>query len=296
MYFIVSGIVLVQVAVTDILTGRPKKQIVGEMFAGDSFGELALLHDIRRAATIICKGTVEFLTIDKPDFDMVLKRSYQQEWESKMSLLKSSPYFKDYSPKELQQVNSTAKLVEYPANTVILRDAGNPGECVYFIKSGQCQVVQEMTLVRRTPPLSKRRLILPPVQAEGNNSFIFNIKSYDYVRKHFLVVCLFGKGDYFGVGEDFTKTSIISVNKVEIVLVLRNVMAKHVQGRILEEMKDKLNKELPSRREVFRSFVSRERWRHYKLDISNELRTKKWMLNPTKLQDVPYSIREKYLA
>lgn len=46
-------------------------QIVGEMFAGDSFGELALLHDIKRAATIICKGTAEFLTVDKPDFDMV---------------------------------------------------------------------------------------------------------------------------------------------------------------------------------------------------------------------------------
>ena len=47
------------------------QQIVGEMFAGDSFGELALLHDIKRAATIICKGDAEFLTVDKPDFDMV---------------------------------------------------------------------------------------------------------------------------------------------------------------------------------------------------------------------------------
>lgn len=47
------------------------QQIVGEMFAGDSFGELALLHDIKRAATIICKGNAEFLTVDKPDFDMV---------------------------------------------------------------------------------------------------------------------------------------------------------------------------------------------------------------------------------
>lgn len=46
-------------------------QIVGKMFAGDSFGELALLHDIKRSATIICKGTVEFLTVDKPDFNMV---------------------------------------------------------------------------------------------------------------------------------------------------------------------------------------------------------------------------------
>ena len=41
------------------------------MFAGESFGELALLHGMKRAATIICKGTAEFLTVDKPDFDMV---------------------------------------------------------------------------------------------------------------------------------------------------------------------------------------------------------------------------------
>lgn len=46
-------------------------QIVGELYAGDSFGELALLHDIKRAASIICKGPAEFLTVDKPDFDMV---------------------------------------------------------------------------------------------------------------------------------------------------------------------------------------------------------------------------------
>ena len=46
-------------------------QIVGEMFSGDSFGELALLHGMKRAATIICKGDAEFLTVDKPDFDMV---------------------------------------------------------------------------------------------------------------------------------------------------------------------------------------------------------------------------------
>lgn len=51
-------------------------QIVGEMFAGDPFGELALLHDITRAATVICKGTVEFLTIDKADFDMVYTCPY----------------------------------------------------------------------------------------------------------------------------------------------------------------------------------------------------------------------------
>ena len=36
--------------------GKHITQIVGEIQAGASFGELALLHGSRRTATIICKG------------------------------------------------------------------------------------------------------------------------------------------------------------------------------------------------------------------------------------------------
>lgn len=48
----------------------------------------------------------------------VLKKGHQQEWETKISLLRSLPHFKGYSPKELQELNNAAKLVEYPHNTV----------------------------------------------------------------------------------------------------------------------------------------------------------------------------------
>lgn len=41
------------------------------MFVGDLFGELVLLYDIIRVVIVICKGMVEFLMIDKLDFDMV---------------------------------------------------------------------------------------------------------------------------------------------------------------------------------------------------------------------------------
>ena len=33
-------------------------------------------------------------------------------------MLRSLPYFSDYTTKELEQLNTTAKLVEYPQNTV----------------------------------------------------------------------------------------------------------------------------------------------------------------------------------
>jgi len=54
----------------------------------------------------------------KQPLGQVLKKGHQQEWETRMSLLKSLPQFKDYSTKELHQVNTRAKLVEYAKNTV----------------------------------------------------------------------------------------------------------------------------------------------------------------------------------
>ena len=46
-------------------------QVLGEMCEGDAFGELALLQNSTRTATIICKTPCEFLKIDKEDFDQV---------------------------------------------------------------------------------------------------------------------------------------------------------------------------------------------------------------------------------
>ena len=99
-------------------------------------------------------------------------------------------------------------------NQVILRDTRTPGEFVFFIKSGQCNVVREMVLVRREPAVGKKRLILPPVGADNKIDPLFNVKTHDQVKKYFLVIARLGEGDYFGVGEDLTKMSIISVKKV----------------------------------------------------------------------------------
>ena len=69
-------------------------------------------------------------------------------------------------------------------------------------------------------------------------------------------------------------------------------MMKHDQGRSQEEMRLQRDREFPSRKEVFQSFLTGEKWQHYKLDVLDRLRTKKWLLNPTTLDDVPLSIRK----
>ena len=56
LYFVVKGSVAVEVTITDINTGRSYRQLVTEIMAGGSFGEMALLQDTVREATFICHG------------------------------------------------------------------------------------------------------------------------------------------------------------------------------------------------------------------------------------------------
>lgn len=70
-YFIVSGTVTVQREEKDDRTGEKHIQFLGQMSEGDAFGELALLQNSTRTATIICETPCEFLKIDKEDFNQV---------------------------------------------------------------------------------------------------------------------------------------------------------------------------------------------------------------------------------
>ena len=38
--------------------GEKQKTLLGEIKEGSSFGEVALVHNVKRTATVICKGTV----------------------------------------------------------------------------------------------------------------------------------------------------------------------------------------------------------------------------------------------
>ncbi|XP_031551266.1 cyclic nucleotide-binding domain-containing protein 2-like [Actinia tenebrosa] len=119
LYFILTGSVSVVVAEDDTNLHESRKQTVAAMFAGDMFGEVSLLHNIERTATIICRERSEFLRIDKPDFNMVLKTSYEEEWKSRVNYLRFLPEFQGFfSNKELQNAAANSKVVQYPENTV----------------------------------------------------------------------------------------------------------------------------------------------------------------------------------
>ena len=94
---------------------------------------------------------------------------------------------------------------------VILGDMDVPADDVYFIHSGKCRVVREITMIKKESSSGKIQLKLPPINFNEKN-IDNNVK--EHVVRKFLSVHMLSKGDFFGVGEDLKKTFIISVGRV----------------------------------------------------------------------------------
>ncbi|XP_022084507.1 uncharacterized protein LOC110975934 [Acanthaster planci] len=290
-YFILSGAVTVEVTEEDKRTGERNTHIMGEHTAGSSFGELALLHGSKRTATIICKGDAEFLVLDKPDFDQVLRRSYQQEWETRMSALRSLAAFGQWSEEELSATNDRAKLVEFPPNTPIISNLAQAPDDIYFIKSGTCKVVREVTLLQSCLPFGHTKLSLPPLDADHKVLDSFKPEKYQRLSRKLLHIANIGKGKFFGVGEDLRRTHIISAGKVECILVSRVSFMRHDRGKSLECMQQTVEQLYPSYEETFTSYLQDKRWRAYKHGLVQELAFRRNIPNNTTLDDVPLILR-----
>ncbi|XP_022803352.1 cAMP-dependent protein kinase regulatory subunit-like [Stylophora pistillata] len=287
-YFIVSGSVMVERMEVDKFTGEQHTQVVGEMGEGDAFGELALLHNTRRAATIICKENSEFLRVDKPDFDEVLRNSHQIEWERKLAVLNSQPALQDWARTEIRNTIAHTKIREFSPNTVILGNMDTPADDVYFIQSGKCRVVREITVIKKESSSGKIKLTLPPINFTDN--YIKNKPKESVVRK-FLTIHILNRGDFFGVGEDLKKTFIISVGRVHCLLISRLIFMKKERGKSLEAMKQHMSETFLTHKQAFKSYIEDRDWKIYKKKLVDEIVKKKRRPNCSTYDDVPIVVR-----
>ena len=78
-----------------------------------------------------------------------------------------------------------------------------------------------MILVRKHLRSGNRKITLPPLGTDQNVTSHFRLSCNESCKKYYLVVRLLNTGDYFGVGEDLRKISVISVGRVSVVFYSR---------------------------------------------------------------------------
>jgi CRP-like cAMP-binding protein len=113
---------------------------VAALGAGALFGEMALLNDAPRNASISCWTDCQFLVIDKDDFNRVLKADMVRVKDRKLNFLRSHvPGVKGLPKENLERISYYFTSVTVPLNHTFIEQGDILDGGLYFVWEGSAE-------------------------------------------------------------------------------------------------------------------------------------------------------------
>ena len=106
---------------------------------GDSFGELALINNSPRMATIVWLTDWIFATMDKSDYSKTLSRIESKNINKVIDFFKNLPYFSNFSRTAITKMRLNFKKLKFKWNHLIYKE-GDPSEFVYIVINGDFEL------------------------------------------------------------------------------------------------------------------------------------------------------------
>ncbi|XP_059061987.1 uncharacterized protein LOC131854834 [Achroia grisella] len=410
LYFIVTGDIIVSQMVFDELLQKNVSVDIGVMHSGDMFGEVSLLHNIPRTATVTTTGHCELLALMKEDFKNVLQASVQKQWDEVRHAMSAFTYFEGLDEVARREGCIMAKMKSYKPNETLLGDGVGVANFVYFILSGRCQMIETIQVVV-TSRLGRSYYALydpyvpdeeseqdfdtkyfgayknldkdskdthdsvvatdDPIKEDRNKSSIARegissilkstsdvkqrrseslkhgsgnvvINDDDGVRQsitsdkaksersasvksqvlmepsevtrqsvrlsvipeksqpstaplntrtYFMQVCQLNPGSSFGFGENMRDRRIVALTPVDCMLLPKMWLLQRNTANIWTRIQHYLEKKIPTKKQLFKEFVSQRRWQEFREQTVNDVVSRSNTVNWTSAHDVPYSIR-----
>ena len=133
-YILDSGIADVYVSKDG---GEPQKVFTYEDGSGAAFGELALLYNAPRAATVRANGAVKLWSLDQKTFKYTMQQNTTVARKNNVKWLQQVPLLADLMPVELNKVADALRSMKFSKGTKIITQ-GDKGNDFYILKSGSC--------------------------------------------------------------------------------------------------------------------------------------------------------------
>jgi len=99
---------------------------------GEAFGELALLYNAPRAATITANEPCVLWKLDRDTFNHIVKDASQKRREKYEAFLESVPIFKTMEPYERSKLADAFVEHKFKDGDAIIRE-GEPGNDLYLL-------------------------------------------------------------------------------------------------------------------------------------------------------------------
>ena len=121
-----------------------KEKCVKHYIQGDTFGELALLYNCPRAATVKAVTNVITWCLDRETFNHIVKDAAQKKRERYESFLKTVNILSTIDSYELMQISDALKTATFHEKDYIIRE-GELGDVFYFLEEGNCVATKTLT-------------------------------------------------------------------------------------------------------------------------------------------------------
>jgi cAMP-dependent protein kinase regulator len=112
---------------------------VGNVGPGGSFGELALMYNAPRAATVVSVEPSTLWALDRVTFRRILMDSAFQRRRMYESFLEEVPLLASLTPYERSKIADALETTRFPPDSTIIRE-GDPGESFFILESGEAEV------------------------------------------------------------------------------------------------------------------------------------------------------------
>ena len=117
------------------------------LYPGAGFGELALIHDLKRTATIRTKENSLMWGIGRKIFRETLKTLNTLNHEENKKFIKSVPFFQSLSDSQTNSLLSIIVSQSFSHGQKIIQE-GDPGELFYIIQEGQVECSAKGQVIR----------------------------------------------------------------------------------------------------------------------------------------------------
>ena len=119
---------------TKIIDGASK--VLKTYDNGEVFGELALLYNAPRAATITADEDSRLFSLDRETFNAIVKEASQKKREQFEDFLSTVPILQNMDHYERSKLADVIKETKYAAGTQIIKQ-GDQGDSFYILVEGE---------------------------------------------------------------------------------------------------------------------------------------------------------------
>ena len=128
-------------ACTKVFPGATEPKHLKDYVPGEGFGELALLYNAPRAATITATSESTLMKLDRGTFNHIVKDAAQRKREKYENFLQTVEILQQMDPYERSKLGDAVKEESFNSGDYIIRQ-GATGDIFYMLSEGTAKAVK----------------------------------------------------------------------------------------------------------------------------------------------------------